>query len=322
MSTRARDYIPALKHGAKIDARDLAGVIGQPHVGNIFYVDANSGSDSAGGKSWEDAFKTLAVAYDACTNNNYDVIVVAPNGTSGTAETATLTWSKNHITVIGATAPVKISQRARIVWTTDSVDPCLTISGQGNSFINLQLATYQASNDVLVNLTGDRNYFANVHFAGIGHATAGDDTTARCISMVGAEECLFEDCYIGLDTVARSDANALVEMATATTRIIFRNCFFASFADNAGALFVKAASAADLDRFALFENCIFHNAANSSATTMTVAMDLHASLGGSIILHNSWLFGATDWADDFTNVEGALGAQSTGNTHGLMQTVA
>jgi hypothetical protein len=291
-------------------------------VGEIFYVDANNGSDSSGGKSWEDAFKTLTKAHDACTTNNYDVIIVAPNGTSGTSEVAGITWDKNHITVIGATAPVGISQRARILWTTDATDPCLTVSGQGNRFINLQLATYQDSNDVLVYVTGDRNYFGNVHFAGIGSATCGDDATARCISLSGAEENLFEGCTIGLDTIARSTSNALVELASASTRNVFSDCDFISYADNSGALFVKAASAGDIDRFVMFKRCLFHNAANSSATTMTVAMDLHASVGGTVLLYDSWLFGATDWADDFTAVEVAGGTQATGATAGLMVAAA
>lgn len=318
------DYYP--NKDVKIYPENLAGMIGLPHVGNIYYIDPTNGSDTANaGKRQDDALKTLGTAYGKTTDNNHDVIVLVPGEVgsgSGTSETANVAWANDNTHLIGSSAPVKFSNRARIIWTTDAVDPCFTISGQGNTFRNVQLATYQASNDVLVSLTANRNYFGGVHFAGIGHATAGDDATARCISLSGAEECVFDDCVVGLDTVARSTSNALVELASASTRNVFRNTFFASYADNSGALFVKAASAADVDRFVLFENCIFHNAINSAATTMTVAMDLHTSLGGSVILHNSWLFGATDWADDFANVEGALGGQSTGATHGLMQTVA
>ena len=318
-----RDYAPALQYGAKITPNDIAGMLGLPYVGNIFYVDPTNGSDSANsGTTQDDALATVGEAYDKCTSYNHDVIILVPGGTAGTSEASAITWSKHYVHLIGNTAPAAIGQRSRVVFTTDATDPCLTISGNGNMFVNVQIATYQDSNDVLVSLTGDRNVFKNVHFAGIGTATCGDDATARCISMSGAEENLFEDCTIGLDTVARSTTNALVELASASNRNVFRGCRFLSFADNAGALFVKAASAGDIDRFVLFEDCIFHNAANSSASTMTVAMDLHAAVGGSVILFNSWLFGATDWADDFTAVEVAGGVQATSATAGLIVAAA
>jgi len=323
---KARDYMPALRFGHKIYPEDIAGMIGLPHVGNIYYVDPTNGSDTANsGKTQNDALKTVGTAYGKTTDNNHDVIVVVPGEVgsgSGTSETSAITWSNDNTHLIGSSAPVMISNRARIITSTDSVDPCWTISGQGNVFANVQIATYQASNDVLVSLTANRNYFSNVHFAGIGHATAGDDSTARSLSLSGAEECVFNHCYIGVDTVARSTSNAEIELASASTRNIFEDCFISSFADNAGHLFVKAASASDIDRFVLFKGCVFHNAINSTATTMTVAMDLHASVGGSVLLFDSWLFGATDWADDFTNVEVAGGAQATGNTAGLMVAAA
>lgn len=320
---KARDFIPALKFGHKIIAEDLAGIVGQPVVGNIWYVDAVNGSDTANsGTSWDDAFKTLTKAEDSAVSNNYDVIIIAPGGSTATTEVASITWDKNHITVFGACAPVGISQRARVLFSSAVISPCMTISGYGNRFMNIQIGTYEDIN-VLISLTGDRNYFGNVHFAGMGNATTGDDAAGRIISMSGAEENLFEDCTIGLDTVARSTTNASVELASASNRNIFRNCRFLAFADNAGALFVKAASAADIDRFVLFDHCIFHNAANSSASTMTTAMSTHAAVGGSVILHDCWLFGATDWSTDFTAIEAAGSmVQATGNTAGLMVAAA
>ena len=315
--------LPGVKYGNKVFPNEMAGIVGQAQVGEILYVDANSGSDTAnGGRSWDDAFTTLTKAEDVASSNNYDVIVVAPNGTSGTSETATLTWDKNHISVVGASAPAIISQRSRVLWTTDATDPCLTISGQGNSFSNVQLATFQASNDIFVNITNNRNFFGNVHFAGIGHETAGNDTTARCIDLVAAEENYFSGCTIGMDTIARSVANASIELRSASARNIFEDCFIPVFADNSGALFVKIASSSDIDRFVMFKNSMFHNAANSTATTMTVGMDLGASIGGTVILYNTYFFGCTNGADDFTAVQLAGSIQATNSTGALTITAA
>lgn len=322
-----KELLPGVKYGShKVLPDELAGMIGMPHIGDIFYVDATNGHDTANsGRRQDDAYKTVGTAYGATADNNHDLVVVVQGEVgsgSGTAETANIAWSQDNTHLIGNSGPLPFSHRSRIITTTDSVDPCWTISGQGNTFRNVQIATWQASNDVLISLTSNRNSFMNVHLAGIGHATAGDDTSARVISASGAEENGFYGCTIGVDTVARSVANAEVELASSSTRNWFEDCFFPTYADNAGHLFVKAASAADVDRLVMFKSCLFHNAGNSAATTMTVAMDLHASLGGSVILWDSWLFGATDWADDFTNVEVAGGSQATGATAGLMVAAA
>jgi len=330
---KARNYIPALKFGHKIYPNDLAGMIGQPRVGNIWYVDGVNGSDTNSGGDEDHSFASLYKAHSAAADNNFDVIVVASEGIgsgSGTDESVAVsggrwTFSKNLVTVVGASAPSMISQRSRVLWDTASqsttTNALLTISGSGNSFMNIQLATF-VDNNVLVEITGDRNFFGNVHFAGIGDATAGDDADAKTLHLNDGDENYFSGCYIGLDTVARSTTNTEIELSGQSQRNIFEDCFIASYADNAGHFFVQASAAQDIDRFVMFKHCIFHNAVDSAATAMTVAMDLHASLGGSVILYDSWLFGATDWADDFTNVEVAGGVQATGATAGLMVAAA
>ena len=178
--SKASNYIPALRYGHKIMPQDIAGMLGLPYVGDVYYVDAVNGSDTANsGTSWNDAFATVGQAYSSTTNNNHDVIIVAPGGTSATSETSAITWSNNQTHLIGNTAPSGISPRARVIWSSDNIDPCMTISGQGCIFSNIQFATYQDSNDVLVKVTNNRNYFDSVHFAGMGSATAGDDATLR-----------------------------------------------------------------------------------------------------------------------------------------------
>ena len=319
-----KNYDPAIMYGAKITADQIAGMIGLPYVGKILYIDPTNGNDTSNaGESQNDALKTLTTSEGKMTNYAHDVAIIVPGGTSGTSEVAGITWDKHYAHVIGNTAPVAVSQRSRIVFTTDATDPCLTISGNGNIFKNVQVATYQDSNDVLVSLTGNRNYFGGVHFAGIGSATAGDDTSARCLSLSGAEENLFEGCTVGLDSVARSDANANLELASGSARNIFRSTRFIAFADNAGALFVKAASSADIDRFVEFEDCMFINGIASSGTTMTVGMSIHAAVGGLVMLTGTTnMVGATDLADDFTAVYVSAVGDTTAATAALMVNAA
>jgi len=300
---KARDYIPALKFGHKIMPEDLAGMLGLPHVGNIYYVDPTAGNDTSNsGTSQNDALATVYAAEDKCVSGQHDVVIIAPTGGTGrTAETKSIVWDKRFTHLIGSAAPVSLDVRAGMSFGSGATSPSMTISSNGCIFKNITMAQFNDVN-VLVSLTGNQNSFQGVHFAGMGNATTGDDTAGRCLVLTGAEENRFSDCTFGLDTVARSTTNATVELASASTRNVFVGCRFVAYADNAGALFVKAASAADVDRYAIFEKCLFHNAVNSAATTMTTAMSIHAAVGGTIILEDSWLHGATDWSDDFTAV--------------------
>lgn len=317
----ARDYIKALKFGHKIYPEDLAGTLGIPYVGKIFYVDPYAGSDTANaGRRQGDALKTVAAAFAKCTSGNHDVVMIAPTGGTGrTAETAAIVWNKRFTHLIGAAAPTQTSIRAGMAFTAG--EPCLTVSENGCIFKNLTIATF-ANLNVLALVTGDYNYFGNVHFAGMGHATAANNAAGRCITITGGEENLFEGCTIGLDTVTRSAANASVELSTAATRNIFRGCLFPAFTDDAGALFVKAASAADVDRFVMFQGCMFHNAVLSSSTTMTVGMSIHAAVGGTIILDGCSALGITDWSSDYTAVKGCNMPDITAANAGFMETVA
>ncbi len=184
--------------------------LGIPYVGKVFYVDPTNGLDTNDGLRPTNALLTVTAAEDLMTSYNHDVVIILPGGTAGTGEAATITWDKHYCHLVGSTAPSHMSNRSRMLTTTDSVDPCITISGNGNIFKNIQIATYQASNDVLVNLTGDRNYFEDVHFSGMGHTTAGDDTDGRHVALTGAVNNRFNHCVFGDDTIARSDADLFV----------------------------------------------------------------------------------------------------------------
>lgn len=293
---KAHDYYPGVKK-YKWYPEDIAGMVGQPVVGDIYYVDANNGSDTANsGTSWGDALKTLTEAEDKCTTNNYDVIVVAPGGTSATAETGTITWDKNHITVLGGASPTMIGQRSRISWDTDSTDPCMTISGHGNRFINMKWYTGQASNDVLVNMTGDRNYFNNVHFSGICHASTGDDATARNLVLTGSHENTFDGCMIGEDTAARSAANCNLELAGASKNT-FRECMFLMNADNTGALHVKSTGATGASGWNRFHDAIWYAKWTNAADKIAAVFNISAQTQTCDILMTGFQLavGADDW---------------------------
>lgn len=296
--------------------------------GKAFFVDPARGSDGHSGKSWDRPLATVSKALTLCTDGAGDVVYLMNDGnTSGTSrEDATITWSKDNTHLVGLCAPTMVSQRARIsppTTQTTIVTPQLLVSGHGNVFANISLfegTSEDGTASECVRVTGNRNYFYNVAMMNMGDASnghSGDEAASCHLKISGGEENTFVNCYIGLDTAARSTTNANVELVSGATRNIFKNCIFPAYADNAGVLFVKVDGASDIDRFVMFDDCTFINATNSSGTTMTGAMDVHASAGGHVIVKDCTLIGATDWEAADSSVIKLTGAAPNAVTTGI-----
>lgn len=278
-----------------------------PFTGNHFFVDPVNGSDGAEG-TVDDPLKTLKRAHALCTDGNNDVVHLIGNGqVSGTAYlTEQLVWSKNACHLVGIAAPTRNSQRASIAIAagTAGFSPMVKVTGQGCMFSNL--STFHGYNTAETQIawleSGQRNYYENVHFGGMGHATAGDQAGSASLHIdggvaagtTGLGDNTFVGCTIGLDTVARSTSNSNLKLSGATPRNQFKDCDFITFADNAGALFVKANAAGDLDRSTIFDRCRFINNIKSTGTTMTAGFSVHASVGGLILMDQCVSVGATD----------------------------
>lgn len=274
----AAKYIPALARGHKIYPQHIAGMLGLPYVGDIWYVDPNSGSDANNsGESQDDALATVAAAEDKATAGQNDVILLTPTATTGrTTETSTITWDKDYTHLVGVAAPVMINTRAGMSAST-SVSPLITISADGCIFSNLTIATFN-DNDGLVNVTGSRNRFENVHFAGMGNQTTADtDTTPYCVQLNGGGEHYFVNCVFGLDTVERAGNNANLLLDGGTARNIFDACIFNAAVDDTDPSFVKAADASAADRFHLFRGCAFITFSTNEGTAMAEAFEIPAS---------------------------------------------
>lgn len=296
--------------------------------GKVFFVDPTSGIGHDDNKGTaKHPLATLTRALALCTSGRGDIVVLkgGPASGGGTGQTmrlaANLDWNKHNTHLIGLCAPTRVGQRARITGpsTGGTFSPVITVSASGCRFENLAIFDDYTVDPVAVKVTGSRNYFGNVNFQGMGAATGADDAAAASLWIAGGSENTFDKCVIGLDTIPRSTTNGEILLTSAATRNYFNDCDVVSYCDNAGHLWVKAANAADIDRWTIFNNCRFHNAPTgiSSGTTMTQGMNVHASAGGYILLHNCSAVGATDWcAADNGNV--FIGnAAPTAGTSGL-----
>ena len=263
---------------------------------NVYIVDAANGSDSNPGTSFKQPLATIAAAYDKCVTNQNDVVLVLA-GATGNTLSAALVWSKSYTHLIGMCAPTRCGQRARIfqLATLTGASPLITFSGQG--CIVKDLYVFQGVDDatslINVSVTGGRNYFENVHFAGAGHATQAIDG-GHSLKLDGAEENTFVRCTFGVDTVDAVDGVTAILMDGEAHRNLFEDCIFRlrCAAGDTGPAFVEVADATGIDRDTLFKNCTF---LNNSATSMGSAFAIPAGMGAprKLLLQNCMFLGVT-----------------------------
>ena len=314
---KARDYIPALRFGNKIMPEDIAGMIGLPSVGNVFYVDAGSGNDSTNsGTSRDDAFKTLTAAYAALTADQDDVVVICASSSTGrTSEAAAITWAKRRTHVVG-NGPLRTGwNRQGVSFASTVSTPSLTVSATNCSFTNVIFVNFEDIN-VLVNVTGDYNTFNYVHFAGIANTTTGADNNGRCVVITDADDVHFNHCMFGIDTVVNSATNTYVELSGASNvaRTQFNDCIWSMTGDDAAISWVKFNGGNSSQVYTLFRDCMFLNSRDTT-TTLNDGMIVPGAVNGKVIMDNCWFYGATNLTDAEENVyvnAHAVDAQSAG----------
>ncbi len=288
-------YAPGL--GRKVYPEDIAGIIGLPSVGNIFYVDPFAGSDTAnGGTAQNDALATVAAAYAKTVSGNHDVVLISPTGGTGrTAETTAITWANKFTHLIGNAAPTMEDARAGISFGTGG-SLTLTSAATGCLFKTL---TFNGTTDINVPVTiaGSYNSFLGVNFRGSQNDTTGDDTAARALYINGGQENYFGNCSFGSDTYARSTTNATIEFASAASRNFFDACDFKMFVDNAGPVAILLTGTSAIDRDLTFRDCSFSSFSANDATATTAVMNLAAqsATGHVRLIGTAVEQGSTDW---------------------------
>lgn len=275
----------------------VGGFGGIPLTGKWWFCDYASGSDGnatsgSDGAPPDTPLKTIERAHELAEAGRNDVVVIMGDGSTTATQrlTETLVWSKNATHLLAITAPVMEAQRARIsTLTTDTVNinPLMTISASGCIFANFsffQGTGEAATAEQLLEITGDRNYFWNVQFGGMGAQAGADHADSYCILFTDGDENLFEHCSIGLETVQRAAANASVKVRSGSQRNMFRDCQFVMAADDTDPLFVDVNATGALNGSSLrFVRCGFYNLINiSGAATLAVTATVAADANGTV----------------------------------------
>ena len=306
-------------------------------TGNYFYIDPVNGSDSNAGTIGA-PFQTIYMAYAMCVSGHNDVCVLIGNGSStGTARmstalaasvtpsatTGTLTWAKNATHLIGICSPVCMNARARFAPPTGTYTAA-TFGNAGNMFNVTGTGCYFSNFSVFNGFStgaaaqiawienGGRNAYVGVAFQGMNDTASANDAGSMAIQISGSVgENLFQDCFFGDDTTARTAANSTMTFTGGSPRNQFINCKWLAYLTGSGSgAFHVTASTSGIDREAIFDRCKFIVAVKSgSATTMAQVFHLTAP-GGMFILDPTCVSaGATAWetsSSGFLYVSGAV----------------
>jgi len=286
--------------------------------GDIWHVRPTNGLDTNTGKSSRQAFKTLAAALAAATEDQNDVVLFYAESADKDYTTdvlaAMLDWNKNLVHLIGVNSGVNISPRSRIEFAPayNSAAPLFRLTASGCYIANILFSLELAGTSSLgaVDVQGNRNRFENCHIAGIGHPN--NDVSGAYSLRLAGEENEFVRCTIGRDTIARGTGDNCEILLAGGARCKFIDCDIVTYAEANTHQFLKKA-ASSTDRFTLFRNCAFINAIQSAAVAMLEALDVTAggSPGGMIVLKNCLLIGAAEW-EASVSVSGSVYADMPG----------
>lgn len=267
---------------------------------------ANGASDNNDGRSPKRALKTVFGtngAYSKLRENKNDTVVLIASGDSATETTEDITsgqtWGKDMTHLIG-TSFNRYGQRCRFNASGTSITPMIDVTASGCVLKNFQaFCGSDVTNLVNVRVTGNHNYFENIHFAGMGLTALAGAAGATSLKLDGGTEHVFKNCVVGLDTIERDgDSNGELWFDGGASRMLFEDCIFTTYlsADNQT---VTINDTTAIDRTIIFNRCLFFAKSTNKATAQTTVFSIPAGISqGAIILQDSYAAsdgGAVDW---------------------------
>jgi len=269
-----------------------------PGPGKVFFAGNAAGNYYARLKEFgldsDHLLTTHALAYAKAASAQNDVIILAPEAHSLTADPA---WSKSQTHILGQHHEGWAGQRVNFSMASDYGDTMATLSGVGCKLKGLYMQHGYGTGHVAHNglvVSGNYSLLENIHInspISTGLATATDYTGALSITGTGFQHV--KHSTFGNLSVARSGANALITLGSGTC-VLFEDCIFMTKISANTPYFFTINNAAGLG-FAIFKRCQFLCMSDNMATAMAVAFNMT---------------GGTTWANVFDS-----GCQFNGVTH-------
>jgi hypothetical protein len=263
--------------------------------GQLVFLDPTNGDDDYDGLTIDRAVKSFAVAYAKLTAGQHDVLIYI-SGSSSLSIDEAIVWAKDYTHFVGVSADVPMAKRSRI-FHSENFSPMITVSASGCIFKDLYFSDGRGGDDnhVLMLVSGDRNVFDNIHYAGMNHATESADASSVAVQVTGGDENLWKNCVFGNDTIARSGANATMSFSSGSARNFVKDSYFMSYSSDANPVAVRV-DATGVDRFVMLENCVIVN--HGTSLTQAIDSNITDTTARKIIVKGSFnTIGCTDVAD-------------------------
>lgn len=292
-----------------------AGLIarGIPAYGNINllakYVDTTAAIGAHLAKYFDPdkQFTSLATAEAAMTSLRCDTLLVTPEAHS---LAAALTWDLSCSNLVGMSpSGPGFAKRARIGMST-TFTPMITVSGYGNTFNDVYTQHGTAAGDYVSWLvSGTRNVFNGVHFAGPMNAAQGGHASYAGVSITGSEN-VFNSCIFGSSSIGRDELTPNVTLTSGTGAellTIFNQCTFVLFATDTDPYFISAVNADGL-LVAQFNGCKFICVSNNNAVKAAQVCTVSGAAPAAVYLN-------FDSNCEFVNVSHYVAAARTASVH-------
>jgi len=257
---------------------------------NVYFVDPVDGTAGGSGSELQ-PFNTVVEAFNNCVSGKNDCVIwIGKDNSSKWESSVAIDWNKNATHLFGACVDTLEGKRCRITQlaSVTGISSLFKVSGENCIFANIRVdqGVNDATSLVAVEITGQRNKFINVEFAGIGHTTQ-NVASAASLLLNGTAENLFIDCVIGLDTVARNANPSEILIKNVATRNTFRNCIIKSYISAAGFPSVKLIDGTSIDRTLIFDNCMFMTDSLNQGVAQTSVFSIPVITQGKIMLKNT-----------------------------------
>lgn len=271
----------------------------------MFVVDPINGSDSNPGLTFEAPMKTVKAAFDLCTANQNDAVLLV-GGATANALAAALDWNKSYTHLIGLSADIPgVGQRCRITGSA-ALDLLYLVNFSASGCIVKNVQFFNGYDSTAahgaVKVTADRTYFENCFFVGMGGCVTHAETYDLWIT---SEENVFKRCTIGSHTMANGVANSrvLVSGASGGKENKFIQCEFFNWSTVTTTAMVRIANSVTTEGFIMqFEDCLFDNLCGG-ATMANAIEDAATETHHQIILKGmNMLVGITGVVDTVTYV--------------------
>lgn len=248
-------------------------------------------------------FSTLLAAYNACTTNANDVILLTGHTTHAVA--TGIAWTKNRIHVIGMDGGDRLVQQGAKVELSGAVDSAyvIKVTGVRNSFRNIKFIQSSTHANALTVLQegGEGTLYKNCTFT-FGVVNNLDETTAHEV-LAGSDSATYLNCNFGTETLLTSAARSVFHIDQVTTSQEFKSnvlqdCIFLISSSSSTATFVRLDAVGDILFSNIFRRCTFVASVDSAggAALAEASQTGTSTVKGVLCYDNCSAFNCTDFA--------------------------